>query len=300
MFKILAQSIFLLIFFIAAILTANLVHPNNELFTNQAGKVSIKKGVIAILCYIGIMLILPHILSPIFVSSYLIKNGISPDTINPDSDAFDKEVYNLMVVNLNPLLEIIIYSLLTLIIILVLFKEFKEDFITIQPKLFIWSLAGILIVYVGNVLGSVIEALLGNGGTSTNQEGIEQIFNSGSFGLIVTIITTVIMAPIVEELIFRKVVFSFFKNNLAALIASALIFGFIHVMSPTFSAFIDFLTGFAGIGDVVNELFFIISYSLMGLGLGLTYILGKRNLLVSILTHAAINGISILILIFSR
>jgi hypothetical protein len=111
---------------------------------------------------------------------------------------------------------------------------------------------------------------------SLNQQAIERSLLS-STGVLM-IIVTVLFAPVIEELIFRKAMFRFFKNQWAAMIISSLIFGLIHVASET--NFMAFFTN-------------LITYSASGFALGYIYIRNKHNVWSVILVHAVSNAVSI-------
>lgn len=115
---------------------------------------------------------------------------------------------------------------------------------------------------------------------SLNQQAIERSLLS-STGILM-ILMTVIFAPVLEELVFRKSMFRFFKNQYVAMVVSSLIFGLIHVTSETH--ILDFITN-------------LISYSASGFALGYVYIRNKNNVWSSILVHAVANAVSIIIIL---
>ena len=85
-------------------------------------------------------------------------------------------------------------------------------------------------------------------------------------------------APFVEEIVFRKAIFSFFKNDWLALLTSTLAFALIHVISS-----LDFIH--------------IFPYLAAGFIFSLAYILSKRNIWVTIIAHSLINLISFIALV---
>lgn len=116
---------------------------------------------------------------------------------------------------------------------------------------------------------------------SLNQQAIERslLSSSGIFMILVTII----FAPVIEELIFRKAMFRFFKNQWLAMVISAVLFGLIHVSSET--SFMAFFTN-------------LITYSASGFALGYIYIRNKHNVWSVILVHAVSNAVSIAAILF--
>ena len=115
---------------------------------------------------------------------------------------------------------------------------------------------------------------------SLNQQAIEQSLLSSTGVLMIFI--TVIFAPVLEELVFRKAMFRFFKNHWIAMVVSSLVFGLIHVTSET--NVLDFVTN-------------LITYSASGFALGYVYIKNKNNVWASILVHAVANAVSIIFIL---
>lgn len=82
-----------------------------------------------------------------------------------------------------------------------------------------------------------------------NQQLLENIFNSGN--KIFIAITLVILAPILEEIVFRYALYNVFKNKYASFLISTSLFAFMH---SSFS-FLDFLIYFL-IGSVFASIFY--------------------------------------------
>ncbi len=115
---------------------------------------------------------------------------------------------------------------------------------------------------------------------SLNQQAIERaLFSSNG---ILIIFMTVIFAPVLEELIFRKAFFGFFKNQTLALIISSIVFGFIHVSQET-----------TALAIITN----LITYSASGFALGYVYIKNKNNVWSSIFVHAVANAVSVILIL---
>lgn len=115
---------------------------------------------------------------------------------------------------------------------------------------------------------------------SLNQQAIERSLLS-STGILM-ILMTVIFAPVLEELVFRKAMFRFFKNPWVAMVISSVLFGLIHVTSET--EILAFVTN-------------LITYSASGFALGYVYIKNKNNVWASILVHAVSNAVSIIFIL---
>ncbi|MCU0105418.1 CPBP family intramembrane metalloprotease [Acholeplasma vituli] len=116
---------------------------------------------------------------------------------------------------------------------------------------------------------------------SLNQQAIERALFSSNGILIV--LMTVVFAPVLEELIFRKAFFGFFRNQTVALVISSVVFGFIHVSQET---------------EVLAIVTNLITYSASGFALGYVYIKNKNNVWSSIFVHAVANAVSVMLILF--
>ena len=89
--------------------------------------------------------------------------------------------------------------------------------------------------------------------------------------------STCLFAPIVEEIIYRKCIFAYFKKDLYAILTSTLCFALVHVFSS-----LDFIH--------------ILPYLITGALFSVAYFLSKRNIYVTILAHIAVNTISFIVI----
>ena len=148
------------------------------------------------------------------------------------------------------------------------FTNFKQNFKEYMPY---WAGAfGTMIV-----ANFIIISLFPNS-VATNQEGIDAVFASAP---IYMIISAVLVAPIVEETIFRLGIHNIFKNNKLFILISGFSFGLLHVVG-TFENLID--------------LIYIIPYSIPGLFFAYTYTKSK-NIFVPIWLHFFHNGFTMLL-----
>jgi len=135
----------------------------------------------------------------------------------------------------------------------------------------LWSIVGFFLSWVAQVIAVNIEInLLGIDPGSENTAVIMQIAEQAPLFLIIPII----FAPILEELIFRKIIFGTLHKRInfifAALISSA-IFGIIH-----------------------QEPEHILIYSSMGFVFAYLYVRTKR-IIVPIIVHMALNTASVIV-----
>lgn len=177
--------------------------------------------------------------------------------------------------------------LITLIVVLIFSLQFlKEDFLKIKekPK---YYLIYIVISIVGFIVISyLIEYLLSllSSSESDNQNTIEFIIQNG--GAIPMIIATVILAPILEELIYRKAIFQIFKKYSlpAAYVFSIIAFTLPHVLSTDMT-------------DIGNFIIITIPYVLSAFLLVLIYHKSNENIYITILVHMANNLLAVMLLL---
>jgi len=188
------------------------------------------------------------------------------------------------------IVNLVLYSLLFLIFIILFRKYFVEQLLDLKTRiaqiLFI-LVVGFLAMIAVSVLSSIILQSIGVTETSENQEALNMLIEGSMFDKISLFIFAVILAPVVEEFVFRKAILNMFHfeqgyddggigfkfRNLIlasfAVIISSLAFGFVHVSS----------------GDFVQ----IIYYAFLGIVLGTLYLVSKKNIYVPIFVHFLIN-----------
>ncbi|MDD3028099.1 MAG: CPBP family intramembrane metalloprotease, partial [Erysipelotrichaceae bacterium] len=127
--------------------------------------------------------------------------------------------------------------------------------------------------------GGLVTLFISN--ESANEAAITQQAQS-NFALIA--VTTIILAPVVEELFFRGIIFRSFSryNVVLGMVVSSLFFGFVHIYQALLA------------GDV-SQLYYLIQYGGMGLVLAWVYVI-RRNILSAIFVHLLNNAISMVIL----
>lgn len=186
------------------------------------------------------------------------------------------------------IIYLIIYEIMVIAIMLLIFnkkivKDFKDVLINHKEyysKYFKYYLIGLAIMLISN---SIIIYIF-ESGMSSNEEAIRDLFKVSPLYIY---FSSVIYAPIVEELTFRQGIRNIMGKNILFILVSGLLFGGLHVIT-----------------DVNNlvDLLYIIPYS--SLGIVFAYMLYKTdNIFVSMGFHFMHNGILIalqfLILIFS-
>lgn len=139
-----------------------------------------------------------------------------------------------------------------------------------RQQVILWSVFGVFLSWITQALVSVFEMnVLGISPDSENTKMIMEITRISPFFFIVP----AVVAPILEELIFRKIIFgTFYKrtNFFVAAILSSFIFGVIH-----------------------GEIEHLLIYSSMGFVLAYVYVKTKR-IITPIIVHMSLNTISLL------
>ena len=132
-----------------------------------------------------------------------------------------------------------------------------------------WSIIGIFLIYFTQIIASIIDiGILGEAPKSQNTEDVMDLVRVSPYAAIVV----AIVGPILEEIIFRKIIFGWVykKTNfwIGALV-SALLFAFLHMDKH------------------------IIIYAGIAISLAFLYVKTKR-LIVPIIAHCSLNTIALI------
>ncbi len=155
------------------------------------------------------------------------------------------------------------------------FKEFKSNLSSSMGKIVIGS----IMVYGAMIASQFILNLLGAAETSQNEETIASMFTNDPARLIVLFLLLCVFTPILEEVIYRKVIFGWLDRRFgapAAIVISGAIFGLMHVISY---------------GDFIQS----IPYILMGAVFGYVYHWSKKNIYVTIGVHFVNNFLAFML-----
>lgn len=179
-----------------------------------------------------------------------------------------------------PLIDALVYWLVfsfavgTAITLYLVWPEFKmestRDAAT-GSGILKWAIGGLFMAYFAQYVAALIQIfVLGIDAGSENTMAIMEVARAAP----IFILLPAIFAPVLEEIIFRKIIFgSLYKrmNFFLAGLLSALIFGFIH-------------------GEPQN----ILLYASMGYVFAYLYVKTKR-IIVPIIVHAAMNTITVIV-----
>lgn len=184
--------------------------------------------------------------------------------------------------NTNNKVLLTLFSDLCLLLILILiyrkeiikeFKIFKNntvEIIDISTKCWI---VGLFFMFTTNILINIIF----KAGGANNEKLVQQMISSSP---IIMLITAGVIAPMIEELIFRKSFRNAFPNKYLFIIISSLVFGLLHVLSSS---------------NLVG-LLYIIPYTSLGLAFAIAYY-KTDTIFSSLFIHILHNFILILLAI---
>lgn len=281
----------------------------NKVITNvQISEVEFKKdkktAIIAIAAYYITFYIIGSILSSLIISIYSSAKGIDISNIGEDISIgeflllfYPSDYYTILAIN-----NLCLYLALILCTVLICKKFLLRDYQSLKndhSDFFKNVGTGVLIFYGATIGVSIIQNIIyslfpifegANDLSSQNQATIEAVFSNGFFSTAVVVVMTVIFAPIVEELIFRKCFFNLFKNKgIATIIITGAIFGAIHV---TEALLVELIATEVNTQNIAIELVSFLSYFGSGVAIGYIYTKSNYNVYVTMAVHAIANLIS--------
>lgn len=164
--------------------------------------------------------------------------------------------------------------LMITIIFTIFDKEIKDAFNDIKKKHYTYFkdnlkyyIIGLIVMMASNMLINIL-----GGGTSTNETTIRNEFTVFP---IYIFISAGVLAPLLEESVFRLAFRAIFKNDFLYITVSSLVFGSLHL-----------------IGTPVNELLPLYLLSYCSCGIAFAYMLKKtNNIFVSMGFHFMHNGL---------
>ena len=189
-------------------------------------------------------------------------------------------------ITFNVITSLVLYGVLSLLFIFIFRNYFKKQirhFLDNRKKIVTVVIVGILAMYTMSIISNLLLLLLGVTETSENQEQLVQLMDGSIFDKISMIIFAVILAPLVEEFVFRKAIIDLanfkigiddgsrkYKRNKIliaafAVLVSGALFGFVHVTS----------------GDYIQMIY----YGLLGTTFGVIYLASDKNIFAAIFVH---------------
>lgn len=148
------------------------------------------------------------------------------------------------------ILLMILCDLLLMLILYLIFhkdinndiKDYKNNFQSYFSFGLRWWMIGITIMFISNL---VISYFVPSG--ATNEILVEQAINKLPWYMF---FSSVIYAPFVEEIVFRKNVREMFPNDFIYVLISSLLFGFIHIISATTKLELLFIVPYGALGAI--------------------------------------------------
>ncbi len=155
------------------------------------------------------------------------------------------------------------------------FEDFKKNIKTYSKKAFAnWGL-GFVCMFIANL---ILVSLLN--GLAPNEEANRSMMDSLFF---FTVIYTVLLAPIAEELLFRSNFKDLFRNKKMFIFCTAFLFGGMHVIGQT---------------ESLVDLLYILPYACLGYAFSKTYV-ETDNIYSCITIHMFHNLLSVLIIVLN-
>ena len=247
--------------------------------------------IVAIIAYVLCMFVLGTVFIYLVAAIYAKSNdSVTFDTlIKFISKPNETEVVNLKAYQdassiVQALANFISYLLAFVIIVFYLRDELKNAFFALIGNKLLWILIPVMaIAFCG--LSYLIDYLVGLGvPASTNQTTIELIMQGPGF--VFMVLATVIFAPVVEELIFRNVIFHYAKKYsiVASYLISIILFTLPHMLTSDFSNF--------GVWALQ-----CVPYLVCGAMLCFIYHISKFNIYASITAHMFNNILAVILVV---
>lgn len=153
-------------------------------------------------------------------------------------------------------------------------KDFKKNYKTILKSTLKYWFLGLLLMLVSSIIINQF-----NINTTNNQDANINLFIQAP---ILQAICAIILAPIIEELVFRRSFKDFTTNPIIFSLTTGLIFGLVHITSSLTSP-----------QDLIMFVH-LIPYSSVGIALGYAYKKNNNNIIGTMLIHALHNTIAII------
>ncbi len=189
----------------------------------------------------------------------------------------------------NAAINLLFYLFMAVVVLRLSKSYLKSQLANIKrdwKSLLFYIFIGVGMIFAASILVSIIYGLIDFNETSDNQDAWNTLIDSGTFGVVATILSSIVFAPIVEEIVFRyagfgvlKIAFRDFKYlPLLQIVITSLAFGLVHVLSD----------------NILQILFY------SGLGAVLGYIYYKsKNIFVPITIHLLWNLFGVLYMILA-
>lgn len=183
-----------------------------------------------------------------------------------------------------------------LFLLIFLSDDFGNDFVKIKKRVtyyLIFLLVAGISFYVIEILLSVYQQVMDQlfeAGEATNQEELIEYFKDSSSiaNYILLALALIVIAPLLEELEFRALIFKTFNkaHPIIPILISGLLFGLMHLNYQ--NLMVDF-----------RELLYLPLYLVPGIALGIIYQYSNRCIYMNVFIHMSVNLISFITIINS-
>ena len=202
---------------------------------------------------IGISTIFIYILEPFLKIAILLIEKVNPNNLTLTSKVIYLSLFEIMIAS--------IISLINHEKLIKNFKDFKKNYKTYLQKYLPYYILALIIMMTSNL---IINRLTGS--IAGNEQAIQETLTKSP---IYIFIQAAIIAPFIEEMVFRQSIRNIIKDNITFIIASGLIFGGLHVIGNI---------------NTIYDILYIIPYATPGIIFA--YILTKTdNIFVPISIH---------------
>lgn len=145
--------------------------------------------------------------------------------------------------------------IITLLLIILYRKELIKEWKTFKKDLsnnldigFKYWIIGLLLMVTTNLIINLVF----KAGQANNEENVQKMISAVPY---LVLISAGILAPITEEIVFRKTFKDTIKNRTICVLISGLLFGYLHVISA----------------DTIQQFLYIIPYSSLGICFAISY-----------------------------
>ncbi len=169
-------------------------------------------------------------------------------------------IFKMDINNISGSMEVILSTFSNIILLLILFIIFRKEIVKewkIFKDKFVYNIdTGFKFWFIGllgMVVSNLIISIVFKGGQAGNEKAVQQMITALPW---LMIINAGIIAPFIEEIVFRKSFKNIFSNKWLFIISSGLVFGAVHL-----------------IGNITSwvDILFIIPYSSLGLAFAASY-----------------------------
>ncbi len=247
--------------------------------------------VVYFICYVFgtlvISLVVSYVMSKIHNLTFTDTFNIGMGNLKSEENA---ELYNNIYLGVQAFTNVFSYLLLFIVTIFFGRDYLKNDVKIFKDKkmvLFV-LLAAVLFTAFNSLTGALSSFLVSkvsDQSTSENENLIRNMIQGGY--QVPTGISVILLAPIVEELVYRKSIFELSDKlkPIWQILISAVCFALPHMLSSTSYTFLPFMI-------------LTITYLLSGIALGVIYYVFKKNVCASTTAHLVSNTFSYIMLLF--